>query len=84
MLTCDVGVIAMMQEVAEKHGWTKFVSMQPEYSLIYREEVCAAQFYLATQSDSRTMQEREMIPYCQHNGVGIIPWSPLASGTSKL
>jgi len=30
---------ARMNEVAEKHGWTKFVSMQPEYSLLYREEV---------------------------------------------
>ncbi|KAH8806687.1 NADP-dependent oxidoreductase domain-containing protein [Flagelloscypha sp. PMI_526] len=53
---------AMMQETAEKNGWTKFVSMQPEYSLVYREE------------------EREMIPFCRQNGVGIIPWSPLAGG----
>jgi len=27
-----------MQNVAEKHGWTKFVSMQNHYSLCYREE----------------------------------------------
>lgn len=25
-------------------------------------------------------EEREMIPYCQHTGVGLIPWSPLARG----
>ncbi|MCJ1248000.1 hypothetical protein MMC30_005215 [Trapelia coarctata] len=25
-------------------------------------------------------EEREMIPYCNHTGVGIIPWSPLARG----
>lgn len=25
-------------------------------------------------------EEREMIPYCQDAGVGIIPWSPLARG----
>lgn len=31
---------ALLNEVAEKHGWTKFVSMQNEYSLLYREEVC--------------------------------------------
>lgn len=31
---------AFMNSVAEKHGWTEFVSMQPEYSLLYREEVC--------------------------------------------
>ncbi|TRM63355.1 NADP-dependent oxidoreductase domain-containing protein [Schizophyllum amplum] len=29
---------AMMNEVTERHGWTKFVSMQSEYSLLYREE----------------------------------------------
>ena len=27
-----------MQNIAEKHGWTKFVSLQPQYNLIYREE----------------------------------------------
>lgn len=29
---------AKMQTVAEKNGWTKFVSMQNHYSLCYREE----------------------------------------------
>ncbi|KAH8832468.1 Aldo/keto reductase [Flagelloscypha sp. PMI_526] len=53
---------AMMNEVAGMHGWTKFTSMQCEYSLLYREE------------------EREMIPYCKFNGIGIVPWSPLAGG----
>lgn len=27
-----------MQQIAEQHGWTKFVSLQPQYNLIYREE----------------------------------------------
>jgi len=53
---------AMLNEVAEKKGWTKFVSMQDEYSLLYREE------------------EREMHQYCNYNGIGIIPWAPLAAG----
>ncbi|KIK58978.1 hypothetical protein GYMLUDRAFT_45005 [Collybiopsis luxurians FD-317 M1] len=53
---------ARMNEVAEKHGWTKFVSMQNEYSLLYREE------------------EREMNAYCNFNGIGLIPWAPLAGG----
>ncbi|KDQ50545.1 hypothetical protein JAAARDRAFT_74185 [Jaapia argillacea MUCL 33604] len=53
---------AMLNAVAEKNGWTKFVSMQDEYSLLYREE------------------EREMHAYCNHNGIGIIPWAPLAAG----
>jgi aryl-alcohol dehydrogenase-like predicted oxidoreductase len=48
--------------LAEKHNWTKFVSMQNHYNLVYREE------------------EREMIPLCNSEGVGIIPWSPLARG----
>lgn len=50
------------QYVAEANGWTKFVSMQNHYNLIYREE------------------EREMIPLCADQGVGLLPWSPLARG----
>jgi 1-deoxyxylulose-5-phosphate synthase len=53
---------AKAQVVAERHGWTRFVSMQPELSLLYREE------------------EREMLPLCRDQGVGVIPWSPLARG----
>jgi aryl-alcohol dehydrogenase-like predicted oxidoreductase len=53
---------AKAQHVAERNGWTRFVSMQPHYNLIYREE------------------EREMIPLCLDQGVGVIPWSPLARG----
>ena len=53
---------ATAQQAAERHGWTKFVSMQNHYNLVYREE------------------EREMIPYCRQEGIGIIPWSPLARG----
>jgi aryl-alcohol dehydrogenase-like predicted oxidoreductase len=47
---------------SEKHGWAKFVTMQPHYNLLYREE------------------EREMLPLCLDQGVGVIPWSPLARG----
>ncbi|KAF9226028.1 Aldo/keto reductase [Gyrodon lividus] len=53
---------AHLNEVASKNGWTKFVSMQDEYSLLYREE------------------EREMLAYCKFNGIGVIPWAPLAAG----
>jgi aryl-alcohol dehydrogenase-like predicted oxidoreductase len=48
--------------LADLHGWTRFVSMQNHYNLLYREE------------------EREMIPLCQSEGIGVIPWSPLARG----
>ncbi|WP_194910704.1 aldo/keto reductase [Catenulispora rubra] len=51
-----------MQYTAELHGWTRFVSMQDQYSLIMREE------------------EREMFPLLADQGVGSIPWSPLAGG----
>jgi versiconal hemiacetal acetate reductase len=51
-----------LQNVADRHGWHKFISMQNYYNLIYREE------------------ENEMIPYCNHTGVGLIPWSPVARG----
>ena len=48
--------------LADLHGWTRFVSMQNHYNLVYREE------------------EREMIPLCREEGIGVIPWSPLARG----
>ena len=51
-----------MLSVSRAAGWTSFVSMQPQYNLVYREE------------------EREMLPLCRNEGVGVIPWSPLARG----
>jgi 1-deoxyxylulose-5-phosphate synthase len=53
---------AKAQHVADLGGWTRFVSMQNHYNLLYREE------------------EREMLPLCEDQGVGVIPWSPLARG----
>jgi aryl-alcohol dehydrogenase-like predicted oxidoreductase len=53
---------ARAQHVAERNGWTPFISMQNHYNLLYREE------------------EREMIPLCINDGIGVIPWSPLARG----
>ncbi|NOU75847.1 aldo/keto reductase [Paenibacillus sp. LMG 31458] len=50
------------QHVAERNGWTQFVSMQNLLNLLYREE------------------EREMLPLCRSEGIGVIPWSPLAKG----
>ncbi|MEU4089203.1 aldo/keto reductase [Streptomyces aureus] len=50
------------QYTATLHGWTRFVSMQNHYNLLYREE------------------EREMLPLCADQGVGVLPWSPLARG----
>jgi aryl-alcohol dehydrogenase-like predicted oxidoreductase len=48
--------------LADAHGWTRFVTMQNHYNLLYREE------------------EREMLPLCEAEGIGVIPWSPLARG----
>ena len=48
--------------LADLHGWTRFVSMQNHYNLLYREE------------------EREMLPLCADQGIGVLPWSPLARG----
>jgi 1-deoxyxylulose-5-phosphate synthase len=48
--------------LADRHGWTRFVSMQPHYNLLNREE------------------EREMLPLCRAEGIGVLPWSPLARG----
>ncbi|WP_150307094.1 aldo/keto reductase [Planctomonas psychrotolerans] len=44
------------------NGWARFVTMQDQYNLIYREE------------------EREMYPLCEAEGIGVLPWSPLARG----
>ena len=48
--------------ISERHGWTRFVSMQNYLNLLYREE------------------EREMLPLCRDQGIGVIPWSPMARG----
>ncbi|MGY2873838.1 1-deoxyxylulose-5-phosphate synthase [Marmoricola sp. URHA0025 HA25] len=53
---------AKMQHAADVHGWTRFISMQNQYSLLQREE------------------EREMFGLLADQGVGSIPWSPLAKG----
>jgi aryl-alcohol dehydrogenase (NADP+) len=53
---------AKMLYTADLHGWTRFISMQNHYNLVYREE------------------EREMLPLCADEGIGVIPWSPLARG----
>jgi 1-deoxyxylulose-5-phosphate synthase len=53
---------AKMLYTADRHGFSRFVTMQNHYNLVYREE------------------EREMIPLCRAEGIGIIPWSPLARG----
>ena len=53
---------ANMLATQRLHGWTRFVSMQSHYNLVYREE------------------EREMFPLCAADGIGVIPWSPLARG----
>jgi aryl-alcohol dehydrogenase-like predicted oxidoreductase len=51
-----------MLATSDTRGWTRFVSMQNHYNLVYREE------------------EREMLPLCRDEGIGVIPWSPLARG----
>ncbi len=47
---------------ADRHGWTRFSTMQNYVNLLYREE------------------EREMLPLCRAEGIGVIPWSPMARG----
>ena len=48
--------------LADLHDWTRFISMQPHYNLLNREE------------------EREMLPLCLAEGIGVLPWSPVARG----
>ncbi|WGF88438.1 aldo/keto reductase [Marinivivus vitaminiproducens] len=53
---------ARMLHTSDRHGWTRFISMQDQYNLLNREE------------------EREMMPLCEAEGIGTLPWSPLAKG----
>ncbi|MDY7090139.1 MAG: aldo/keto reductase [Actinomycetota bacterium] len=53
---------AKLQHAADLGGWTRFISMQNQYSLVQREE------------------EREMFGLLADQGVGSVPWSPLAKG----
>ena len=48
--------------LSDRNGWSRFISMQNHYNLLYREE------------------EREMMGLCMDQGIGVIPWSPLARG----
>jgi len=47
---------------ADRLRLARFVSMQNNYSLLYREE------------------EREMVPLCREEGIGLIPYSPIGGG----
>lgn len=49
-------------DIAERYGWSQFVSVQPHYHLLERGI------------------EKELVPYCEAFGVGIIPYYPLAGG----
>jgi aryl-alcohol dehydrogenase (NADP+) len=51
-----------MLMTADRHGWSRFISMQNHLNLMHREE------------------EREMLPLCLEESIGVIPWSPLARG----
>ena len=59
---CYAWQLAKANYIAEKNGWSKFVSMQGHYNLLHCEE------------------EREMIPFCEEEGISLTPYSPLASG----
>ncbi len=48
--------------VSEQNRWQRFVTLQPQYSLVHREV------------------DRELLPLCRAEGVGVIPWSPLGGG----
>lgn len=53
---------SLAMHLCDRRGWSRFVSMQNHYNLVYREE------------------EREMLPLCRHQGIAVLPWSPLARG----
>lgn len=54
--------IARANGIAERAGWTRFVSGQHLYNLLRRDI------------------EREILPACAAEGMGMLPWSPLGGG----
>jgi aryl-alcohol dehydrogenase-like predicted oxidoreductase len=50
-------------DISERHGYARYDSLQPNYSLAHRSEY-----------------EGELEPLCLEEGVGVIPYSPLAAG----
>ena len=48
--------------VSELNGFERFLSLQPQYSLVERNI------------------EREILPACREEGLGVMPWSPLGGG----
>jgi aryl-alcohol dehydrogenase (NADP+) len=54
--------LAKMLYRADQLHLARFISMQNNYSLLYREE------------------EREMLPLCREEGIGLIPYSPIGGG----
>ena len=50
---------------ADRHGYERYVSLQPEYHLL---------------GPTRGDVERELAAVCQRYGLGMIPYSPLAGG----
>mmetsp|Transcript_39484 Transcript_39484/g.79153 ORF Transcript_39484/g.79153 Transcript_39484/m.79153 type:complete len:373 (-) Transcript_39484:110-1228(-) len=54
--------IAEANTIANLRGWTPFVGLQTQYSLVER------------------TADRDLIPFCEEFGVGIVPWGTLAQG----
>ncbi|CAN5908874.1 aldo/keto reductase [soil metagenome] len=48
--------------VSDKEGFERFVTFQPQYSLVERN------------------MERELLPACVSEGLGVLPWGPLGGG----
>ena len=73
--------LAEMNYTAERNGWTQFISMQVEHSLLYRTEVPLSWHNPCIHSEKVCfIQEQEMIAYCKYKGIGVISYSPLMDG----
>lgn len=72
-----------MNSIAERNGWTQFISIQIEHSLVFRTQVCRASYrfwFFYSPTLTLATQEIEMFAYSLYKGIGVMSYSPLLDG----
>ncbi|THX16408.1 Aldo/keto reductase [Aureobasidium pullulans] len=80
-------IMRALNDVVEK-GWVRYIGASSMAAWEFQELQNIAETnnyhkFISMQNYHNLLyreEEREMIPYCKHTGVGLIPWSPMARG----